>query len=107
MKKLIIPVVAIVLAISSSAFTAKTTSGFLYQYVGSGTSQTDLQDVNNYQRVSADPCDAGSDVCGVILATDEGIGNAPDQTEFDAEKTNLWNSQHDGEAKDTNIEMKP
>lgn len=106
MKKLIIPIVAIVLAFSASAFTAKKTSTILYQYVGSGTSQTNIQDINNYVRTEDAPCDEGSDVCGVVL-NDNGVGNPPATADFNGEKTNLWLSQQNGSAQDGAIEMKP
>jgi hypothetical protein len=105
MKKMFIPAIAIILALATSAFTAKKTSGAFYQYTSSSHAQSDIQNVNNYVRADVS-CGGSDNVCGVTLATDEGTGNAPDPTEFSAESTNLWASQQNNSAADANISMK-
>ncbi|MBK0378544.1 DUF6520 family protein [Mucilaginibacter segetis] len=105
MKKLILPALAIGLAISTSAFTTNRVAGAFYRYTSSSTAQSDIQNINNYVR-DDNACGGGEDVCGVTLTTDEGLGNTPDPTEFSAEQSNLWTSQQNGSAADVNIHMK-
>jgi hypothetical protein len=104
MKKLLIPFFAMVLAFGLNAFTVKPTGTF-YKYTSTSHAQADIQNIANYSRVGAS-CVSGPNVCGVVLATNEGAGNPPDADEFAAESDNLWTSQQNGSAADGSIDMK-
>lgn len=107
MKKLIIPFVAILMALSFSAFTsAKRATSNFYVYTSGSLLQSDIQNINNYVASSADPCSGSDNVCGVTLNTARNVGQTPVSTEFNAEKANLWSSQQNHAAQDGNIGMK-
>lgn len=94
MKKLIIPMLAIVLAVSASAFTPKKSTSNFFRYNGATYSSSDIQLASNYAAFeSEDECTAEANICGVTLGAAKTIGNPPDGTQFNAEKSNLWNSQ--------------
>lgn len=109
MKKLIIPALAIMLAVGSSAFTAKRTTSNFFEYQGPDYSQTNIQTASNYKAVaSSDQCDDVTNVCGVILETPKTLGQSPDAGQFNAEAAALWASEsgHSGPTDDA-ILMKP
>lgn len=108
MKKFIIPVIALVLAVGSSAFTAKKTTSSFFKYSGATYLQADIQNINNYTaQVSDADCSDLTNVCGVNLSTAKNVGQTPSSTEFNAEKSNLWTSQQNHSPADGAIEMKP
>jgi hypothetical protein len=103
-------------AIAIGLALAMATSGFregpkgnldltFYEYTGSDFSQTNIQDINKYVR-STNSCSGSRNVCGILLATDNGVGNPPNSTEFSAESSNLWTSQQNHAAADPNVVMK-
>ncbi|SEN01499.1 hypothetical protein SAMN05192574_102182 [Mucilaginibacter gossypiicola] len=105
MKNKVLGVLAIVIALSASAFTTKKANSNFYIYTGS-TSQADIQNISNYQSSTLAPCSGSSDVCGVTMTTSRPAGQTPVASEFNAEKANLWSSQQGHAAADGNIEMK-
>ncbi|MBD1395144.1 DUF6520 family protein [Mucilaginibacter glaciei] len=107
MKKIIIPVIAIIMAIGSSAFTAKKTTSTFFRYQGATRTQTDIQNISNYVAQSGTPCSDVVNVCGVTLSTAKNIGSNPATSEFNAEKANLWLSQQNHSPADGAIGMEP
>lgn len=108
MKFKFLGILAIVIAISASAFTTKPTTSNFYVYTSGSVAQADIQNINNYLASASDPCTAGDDnVCGVTLTTAHTVGTTPVPAEFNAEQTNLWTSQQNGKRADTHIGMKP
>ncbi|MFC0513119.1 DUF6520 family protein [Mucilaginibacter angelicae] len=107
MRKLFIPAAAIVMAIGSSAFTAKRTTSNFFLYQGTTHSQTDIQNINNYVASATDPCNDVANVCGLTLSTAKNVGSTPTPAEFNAEKTNLWTSQQNHAPADAAIAMEP
>lgn len=100
----IIAVIAIVMGIASSAFTAKSpvkspATLYFYQYTSSSTAQADIQNIANYQR-APESCGGGDHVCGVFLSTNKPSGQQPVVSEFDAEKSDLWESEDAGTSVD-------
>jgi len=107
MKRKFLGILAIVIAVGTSAFTTKKANSNFYVYTGSSTSQADIQNISNYQSLATDdPCSGATDVCGVTLSTSRPAGQTPVTSEFNAEKANLWSSQQSHSAADSNIEMK-
>jgi hypothetical protein len=107
MKRKILGVLAIAIAVSASAFTTKKVNSNFFVYTSSSTSQADIQNINNYQSLAGtDPCAGSTDVCGVTLTTSRAAGQTPVASEFNAEKANLWSSQQSHAAADGNIDMK-
>jgi hypothetical protein len=109
MKKLIIPIVAILLAVGSSAFTAKRTTSNFFEYQGPDFSKTSIQTSGNYIAVdSEDQCDDTNNVCGVILETPKTLGQNPDSGQFSDKQDALWDSEsnHTGPT-DAAVLMKP
>jgi len=101
MKKIkvsIFAVIAIVMAIAASAFTSKEANVkspealFFYEYTSSSTLQADIQNIANYSRQSQS-CSGSNHVCGVLLPTDQPVGAQPVTSEFNAEKSDLWDSE--------------
>ena len=90
----IFAVIAIVMGIAASAFTAKESvvkspnAGFFYQYNSSSTAQADIQNISLYARASQS-CSGSDHVCGVLLPTDKPVGQQPVTSEFNAEKSCL------------------
>ncbi|MCC8407731.1 DUF6520 family protein [Mucilaginibacter sp. UR6-1] len=108
MKKLIIPVIAIILAFGSSAFTAKKSTSNFFKYIGpAARTSGDVQSITNYQAQTLDPCADVENVCGVTLPTAKTVGQNPASTEFNAEKSNLWTSQQNHSPADDAIGMEP
>ena len=105
MKRKVLGVLAIVIAVSASAFTTKKANSNFYLYTG-GTTQADVQNISNYSSIATDPCGGSTNVCGVTLSTSRPTGQQPVATEFNAEKANLWSSQQSHAAADGSIEMK-
>lgn len=94
----IIAVFALVLAIGASAFTSKKASVkspatlYFFEYTSSSTSQAAIQNIANYARESLS-CSGSHQVCGVFLPTDKPVGQQPVASEFNAEKSDLWDSE--------------
>ncbi|SDP46231.1 hypothetical protein SAMN05428975_1315 [Mucilaginibacter sp. OK268] len=107
MRKLIIPVVAIIMAFGSSAFTAKKSTSNFFKYNGATRTQTDIQNINNYTARTDNPCEDVTNVCGVTLSTAKTVGQTPASSEFNAEKANLWLSQQNHSPADGAIDMEP
>ena len=108
MKKLIIPMLAIALAFSSSAFIPKKSNSNFFRYNGVSYTSTAIQTASNYAAFeSEDECTATENICGVTLGTAKAIGNPPDGTQFNAEKTNLWNSQVAHAPQSAAVSMEP
>lgn len=107
MKKLIIPVIAILLAFGSSAFTAKKSTSNFFKYVGpAGRSISDVQSISNYVATAVNPCADLTDVCGVTLSTAKTIGQSPSSTDFTPSlQGKLWDSQRLHQPKDASISM--
>jgi len=104
MKKLIMPVIAIVFAFAFSAFTAKRSTSNFYIYTSSSFAKGDIQNINNY--VASDgSCGGAQDVCGVTLSTSQTLGSTPVLSEFNGEKTNLWLSEQNSNPADGSIQM--
>lgn len=78
---------------------------YFYRYTSSSTSQTDIQNIANYQRSNLS-CESGEHLCGVYLNTDKPLGQQPLPSEFNAVKTNLWTSEQAGNPALPNISMK-
>jgi hypothetical protein len=98
----------LVLAFTTSGFREvprENTNPYFYEYQGPDFSKDNIQDANNYVRTSLS-CSGSTNVCGVFLSIDEGTGNPPDATDFSSESSNLWTSQQNHVAADTNIKMK-
>jgi hypothetical protein len=107
MKFKFLGILAIVIAISASAFTTKKASSNFYIYTSGSVAQADIQNINNYVASSSDPCNrADANVCGVTLTTAHTDGSTPVVSEFNAEQTNLWTSQQNSAPADTHITMK-
>lgn len=97
-------VIAIVMGIAVSAFTEKSpvTSPdtlYFYEYTSSSTAQADIQNIANYQR-ETESCGGGDHVCGVFLPTNKPSGQQPVASEFNAEKSDLWDSEDAGTSVD-------
>lgn len=108
MRKLIIPVIAILMAIGSSAFTAKKATSNFYKYVGpTARSSSDVQNINNYIATAVNPCSDAQNVCGITLTTPKTLGQTPATAEFNPEKSNLWLSQQQHSPADASIDMEP
>jgi hypothetical protein len=108
MKMKFLGILAIVIAISASAFTTKHATSNFYIYTSGSVAQADIQNINNYLASSSDPCTAtDANVCGVTLSTAHTDGTTPVVSEFNAEKTDLWTSQQNGTRADNKIGMKP
>lgn len=80
-------------------------TGYFYEYTSSSTDREDIENINNYQRSSVS-CEGDEHVCGVLLPTDNGLGNPPLQTEFDPLVDDLWNSEQSGSATHPQVIMK-
>lgn len=74
------------------AGTGKKVVQYFYRYTSSSTSQTDIQNIANYQRSNLS-CDGANHVCGVYLATDKPLGQQPIASQFNAVKSDLWLSE--------------
>ena len=106
MKKLIIPVIALVMAFGSSAFKNKVATSNFYKYVGPvERTQTQITTIENYEALAADPCSDDVNVCGVTLSTARDEGQHPVSGEFSAQSSNLWDSQDQGSAANSAISM--
>lgn len=111
MKKYLFSMVAVAAMLAMSAFTvAHHTSkmpppGYFYKFIGDVSNHDPLDDPELWQR-STDDCDGSDNVCGVYLATDEGLGANPDTQEFEDVKDDILQSQQDHEAKSLVIIMK-
>ena len=108
-RKIALALVVAVIAIGFSAFTTKkNVNSNFYVYTSSSTLQADIQNINNYQATSTDPCGGTTtNVCGVTLSTAHPIGQKPVASEFNAESGNLWTSQQNHNPADASIGMKP
>ncbi|GGH29839.1 hypothetical protein FAZ19_21775 [Sphingobacterium alkalisoli] len=85
--------------------TSAVQTSYFYEYTSNSTNQSDIEDINNYQRSEAS-CEPGEHVCGVNLPTNTGNGNAPAPTEFDAVKSQLWAAEQAGSTTNPQISMK-
>ncbi|UOE52562.1 hypothetical protein MTO98_15910 [Mucilaginibacter sp. SMC90] len=106
MKRKLLGVLAIVIAVSASAFTTKKANSNFYVYTSASTLQADIQNASNYQSSTLTPCSGATDVCGVTLTTSRPAGQTPVATEFNAEKANLWSSQQAHSPANASIDMK-
>jgi hypothetical protein len=79
-----------------------TVNPVFYRYTLSTYSEPQIKDYLNYVRAT-ESCNDGIHVCGVFLDTDNGLGNPPDATEFDAVKNGLWNSEVNHESTDQDL----
>lgn len=74
------------------ADTGKRVVQYFYRYTSSSTSQTDIQNIANYQRSNLS-CDGANHICGVYLATDKPLGQQPIASQFNTVKSDLWLSE--------------
>lgn len=101
----------VALGIAASSYTlmsfgmSEVQTSFFYEYTSSSTSQSDIEDVNNYER-SEPSCEPGEHVCGVNLPTNTGDGNSPDLAEFNAVASDLWVAEQTGSTTNPQIFMK-
>lgn len=100
--------VAIIMGIAASAFTTKEVPAkssnlqYFYEYTSSSTAQSDIQNIANYARAS-DDCTGSNHVCGVYLPTNKPLGQQPVASEFNAEKSDLWDSEQAGASVDPGV----
>lgn len=110
MKKIkvsIFAVMAIVMGIAASAFTTKTPAKspdtlFFYKYQLTSTTQANIQNIANYKRESLS-CSGTNHVCGILLPTDQGANQQPLASEFNPEKTPLWDSEQASASVDPDV----
>ncbi|MCQ6957628.1 DUF6520 family protein [Mucilaginibacter aquariorum] len=107
MKKLIIPVIAIIMAFGSSAFTTNKATSNFFKYVGpAARTISDVQSASNYQATAVNPCVELNDVCGITLPTARTIGLSPASSDFTPTvQGKLWSSQSNHQPFDGTISM--
>lgn len=101
-------VIAVALVCITSSFkdASKTKAGpYFYKYTSSNYSPTEIQKIDNYKRSDDDGCPGDTDVCGVLLPSDEGVNNPPVSAEFASESSNLVNSEANHAPANSNIIM--
>lgn len=108
---MLVVIAGLVLALGASAFispkkqqTAPFT-GYFYKYKLSVYDESNIRNINNYER-SNDACSPGVHVCGVLLPTNQTLGQPPVSGEFSSVEDDLWNSEDAGSAQTPDISMR-